>query len=996
MSDAGRPVPGPSPDLLVVRTPRGWNLTLSDRREATPISDAAMHALVRASGGAHLAADDAARLELEQAGISLPAEGADFPAPSTEASQTVSTFRGPTDWIGVHPATVAEPLPAFVGQVAAGCLLIEGLNGHSHTLDEIDMILLESLVAGGSVGQVIESVNATLGAAAPSDDEIGGRLRRIADAGRMLLWIDYRADTAGQPDPTPVVADTTEAEDAAPAPVSLGLKGELRRLQFPGRVYAAKGYRGLRRAERKLRAARGGATVAPDAPVDDELAVVETVHAAPDTATPDTAPVEEVATAADPSGEGADDERSGVVYLEPPFVGEAPEGAIPVYSVFQVETGPPLSLGMLLATARQYDDGVLNERFELRRVEDPDSFIADLETRTGPAVLLLSHYVWSFDHNMEVARRGKAANPELVIIHGGPSTPKYEVNCEDWFAKYGDLVDVAVRSEGEITLAEALLAISASAPELDLARLEDVEGLTFRHPADGRIVRTADRERVADLDVLPSPYLTGEFDHLDPSAWVEVTLETSRGCPYGCTFCDWGSSTLSRIRKFDIDRVAAEMHWAGEREFHAWAMGDANFGIVSRDVEVTKRITEVKKRWGYPRFLGFNVAKNTTKHLTAIVDELVQAGVGPVFSLALQTRDEDTLEAIRRTNISTDHYTSLASSMRRRGLPLQADIMLGLPGQTLESLAGDLQFLTDHEVPARMWITHLLPNAPINEPEYREEWQVKANEHGVVISTKSFTAEDRAEMIRIRHAYTVFEQFGLLRHITRHVQWDHGVPIIDILRRIVTVSHEDPERYPLLNWTMRYFDYFNVPPLGWRSFYAEVRRFLVTEFDVPLTPALDTVLDLQAFLMPEIGRTFPATITLRHDYTQYFRDRTRGLWMSQPAATTGTPLREYGPALFTVYGDPLSRCGPGSINVISDPRNEAMTDDFWMAGHWEIDSPLVVSQAQVAASQKFIGLLEQVPDDLPDEPDPSERSSVRVTLARSAAATDDAHDTPAD
>src|SRR5690606_13494293 len=110
---------------------------------------------------------------------------------------------------------------------------------------------------------------------------------------------------------------------------------------------------------------------------------------------------------------------------------------------------------------------------------------------------------------------------------------------------------------------------------------------------------------------------------------------------------------------------------------------------------------------------GFNVAKNTTKHLTELVDRLVSANVTPYFTLALQTRDDETLESIRRSNISSDHYVSLAASFRRRQLPVSADLMIGLPGQTVESFSKDLQFLMDHDVPARMWIAQLLPNAPI-------------------------------------------------------------------------------------------------------------------------------------------------------------------------------------------------------------------------------------------------------------------------------------------
>lgn len=964
MSDRRPALPATSPDLLAVRTPRGWNLTLPDRREPVPVEDATLHALVRVSGGAHLSPDDPARRQLEEAGLTIAdVDGADVAAPPVDPAKSAPGSRAALPGAAPHrPDTLVSPLPAFVGVVVAGALVIEGRLGDRLTLDEVDLVLVEQLSERTTVAEVVEATQELLGEGAPPYEDLALRLRALSDAGRIRA---YAADPAAAPAPAPAPEPAPVAEAPAPPPST--------RIEFPGR-------RQLGRIRKRVRIALGTLPATPPAPAVDE--VEAPVAPAPPVVVslPTEAAVEELR---DTAIEGEYGTPTEVVYLDSPRVEPVAEGAIPVYSVFQVETGPPLSLAMLTATARHYEDGRLNERFEIRRVEDPDSFYEDLAGRDGPAVLLLSNYVWSIAHNLEVARRGREINPDLVIVHGGPSTPKYVEQCEEFFAEHGDRVDVAVRGEGEITLAELLVALSASWPKLDLAVLEGVEGLTYRRPSDGAIVRNEDRDRVTDLDTLPSPYLTGEFDHLDPSAWVEVTIESSRGCPYGCTFCDWGSSTLSRIRKFDLDRVAGEMDWAGKRKYHAWAMGDANFGIIARDVELTQRIVQVKERWGFPVFLGFNVAKNTTKHLTAIVDELVNARIAPVFSLALQTRDEDTLEAIKRTNISAEHYTNLASSMRRRGIPLQADLMIGLPGQTVDSLCGDLQFLADHEIPARMWITHLLPNAPINDPEYREEWKVQANEFGVVISTKSFTAEDRAMMIRMRHAYTVFERFGILRHFTRYLQWDHDVEIIAFLRRIVEITEREPGRYPLLNWAMRYFDYFNVPPLGWRTFYQEVRRFAVEEFDVPLSAALESVLGLQAFLMPEVGRQFPDSLALRHDFFQYFQDRTRVLWAPQEEQPPYRHLDEYPSAVFTVYADPLARCSDGTLTVITDPRNEAMTDDFWMQGHWEMDSPLVVNQPQVAGNQSFIGLLEQVPADLPDEAEaaPSE-ASVRVKLAR--------------
>lgn len=659
-----------------------------------------------------------------------------------------------------------------------------------------------------------------------------------------------------------------------------------------------------------------------------------------------------------------------VVYLDDPFPGGS-AGPVPVYAVWPTRTGPVLALGMLTAAARHHDGGRLAEWYEVRRPEEPRSFLADLARRDGPAVLLLSNYVWSVDQNLDIARAARDRCPEVVIVHGGPSTPKYEADVDRFFSEHEGLVDVAVHGEGEDTLVALLEALGPSWPTVHHGALRHVAGLSYRDPRSGTIVRTPDRARVADLDRLPSAYLTGEFDHLPNEAWdvpsglLGWIFESNRGCPYGCTFCDWGSSTMSRIRKFDLDRVEAEMRWAAARGLHAWTITDANFGIVSRDVEIAERMAALKAQHGQPSHFGFNVAKNTTRHLTEILDRLVGAEIVPHFSLALQTRDEATLDAVERTNISTDHYLALAAAFRRRGLPLDADVMVGLPGQTVDSFAADLQFLVDHEIPARMWITELLPNAPMNEPSYRARHAIQTDEHQVVVATSSFTATDRRTMMRLRHAYTAFERFGILRFVARYAQWDHDVAAISIHRRIVELSDTDPERYPLLNWVARHFDHFNVPPLGWRAFFAEVGTFLDQEFDIGPSPDRELVLQAQAFLLPESDRTFPATLALEHDLVRYVRDHTRGLW-GDGVPSRGGRLTDYGPSELVVQGDPLDRCGRG-LTTTRDPRNEILTESFWIVGHWELDSPLLTNYSEVAGAGSYTCRAGTVPSDLGDD-----------------------------
>jgi len=956
---AGRHAKGPVPGLLVVRTPVGWFVTPAERTEPIMVDLKAVLAIVRASGGLPLDLDERLVDELADALVFDDAidDAVDDGSPVPDDVRSWSSITGiasspappMTDWM--------FPAAALVAKVTCGALLVEGIDGRQLLLDDLDIVLLDALddPNGASVRDLIAAAHARLDDRRVGDDDLGGRLARMAAIGRIRYYPESRAGAANLPaaDAEPaggsvsVAADSSSASSTPPSARQAvdRVVLRLRTQPFPGRT-------AVRAAYRRFAAARAGAT----ASTGSTRSPVATAAAASDALQAGDAdgPLGAAVAAIDaPPLETS-------IYLASPRVGPAREGLIPVYAPFQRRLGPVLSLAMLTASARNFDNGRLNDTYEIRRTEDSDSFLADLATRPGPAVVLCSNYIWSMAHNLELIERARAINPELLFIHGGPHTPKYDRDCDAFFAEHPHTVHVTVRGEGEVTLVEILRALEPGLPAFDLSLLADVAGISYRDAETGERVKTPDRDRIADLDSLPSPYLTGELDHLAPEAFsTHITFESNRGCPYGCTFCDWGSMTLSRIRMFDLDRVGAEMAWAGERSIEGWVVADANFGIMARDVEVARRLTGVRRRYGVPAGLGFNVAKNTTKHLTAIVDHLVEEGVAPHVSLALQTRDEDTLEAVRRTNISTDHYVSLAAGFRRRGLPLQADLMLGLPGQTVDSFRGDLQFLMDHEVPARVWITQLLPNAPMNDPLYRDEYAVVADVSGVVVSSRSFTPEDRAYMKRLRHAHAVFERFGLLRHIMRYLQWDHGVPITETMTRVVHVTQNEPRAYPLLNWSMRSFDLFGVPPLGWRSFYDEVRRFVLTELAIEPSPALETVLALQRFLMPEHGRQFPDSIALDHDYVAYYRSATASLWSSGEFRPPGRPLTDHGPAAFTIYGDPMDRCG-GGMRVYEDPRNEAATDSFWYSGHLELDSPLVQNYADIAATGSYIGLYDQV------------------------------------
>jgi radical SAM superfamily enzyme YgiQ (UPF0313 family) len=620
----------------------------------------------------------------------------------------------------------------------------------------------------------------------------------------------------------------------------------------------------------------------------------------------------------------------------------SPPGRIPVYFIWHDNVTPLLSLGMLAAAARAADGGRLNERFELRRPELAGSALRDLAGRTGPAVLICSDYVFTLNENIDTARRAKALNPDLVVIHGGPSSPKYEQDIADFFSAFGDVADVLARGEGEALLCELLDAIGPALPAIDPECLARVDGIAYRLPATGEIVRTPDRARIADLDQLPSPYLTGEFDHVHPSLWLDPPMfETNRGCPYGCTYCDWGSATMSRIRKFDIERVAAEFEWAVTRG-HGLMICDANFGILARDVEIAQRIADLHRVHGGPTTVLITPSKNRIKHLTKAFDVMYQVGIAPLASISLQTTDEATLASIARENISIDAYLDLAAGLRRRRHALVGDLIVGLPGQTYESYVADLQFMLDHEIMPRTFPLRMLPNSPMNDPEERIRHGVEVNDAQVVAATSTLSADERERVLRIHYVEIVAERAGLLRHIMRYLQWDLGIPATAVMEQIVAVVDGERDDYPLLTWVFTRFDAVPAPPLGWRSFYDEVLQFLVRELGVECTDTLVSVVDLQRFLMPAPARRYPDSVALAHDYVAYYASASRTLYTTGQAGTPEHPLEAYPPSVFTIAGDP-TQTGDRGLHYYGDARDPRLESDFHMGGRGvnELDSPLL-------------------------------------------------------
>jgi hypothetical protein len=403
-----------------------------------------------------------------------------------------------------------------------------------------------------------------------------------------------------------------------------------------------------------------------------------------------------------------------------------PDGRIPVYFTPHMENHYPLALGMISAAIGAHKDGALLKQFQLLPISylNPQELISGPYRKFGPGIWLFSNYMWSLDVNLQISNMLKSRDDLNLIIHGGPSTPGYPAACAD-FMNRNQSVDIAVHGEGEVAVSELMEKIHRDehgrivySPE-DLA---SVEGVTFRDSSEpGGLVNSKPRTRLKEPDSIPSPYLTGVFDSYDGKVEAAI-IESNRGCPFGCTFCDWGSATKQKVRKFELERVKGEIEWIGRNKVRVLWIADANFGMYDRDIELSEFIVATKKKYGFPQEVVVNYTKNTTRRLVDIIKAFSAGGIISQGIISIQTTDDATLKVINRQNIKTEKYDELTAVFADANLPLSTDLMIGLPGITPEAFDRDLQRYFDVDVSTKAYPTQLLPNSPMADPDYMEKY----------------------------------------------------------------------------------------------------------------------------------------------------------------------------------------------------------------------------------------------------------------------------------
>ncbi|MGK5533170.1 B12-binding domain-containing radical SAM protein [Streptomyces sp. URMC 129] len=352
----------------------------------------------------------------------------------------------------------------------------------------------------------------------------------------------------------------------------------------------------------------------------------------------------------------------------------------------------------------------------------PEALAEALDGHRAPDVIGFSHYIWNANLALEFAQVIKERSPQTVVVLGGPHYPlDADQQARFWHERFDGIVDFYVEGEGEEAFADLLLALQDG--EVTPGSIPGVHFMTH----DGTLAASPPRPRLPHLSSVPSPYVAGLMDEFFDGRLVP-TVQTNRGCPFKCTFCQEGTAYFQKVAQKPHDRIEEELHYIGRRMQPLIEAGtarnellitDSNFGMFPQDAETCRVLAECRQLYGWPRVINVTTGKNQRDRVLSAVAQVPGA---ISLSGAVQSLDTDVLAAVERENIDAGKLMAIALAARQSGARTHSEVILALPRDSKERHLNALRELMDGGFDRiNMFQLTLLPGSEMSADIYRRE-----------------------------------------------------------------------------------------------------------------------------------------------------------------------------------------------------------------------------------------------------------------------------------
>jgi anaerobic magnesium-protoporphyrin IX monomethyl ester cyclase len=210
----------------------------------------------------------------------------------------------------------------------------------------------------------------------------------------------------------------------------------------------------------------------------------------------------------------------------------------------------PLAIGYISA----YVKSVFNEEVQIELFRTFESLYEALN-KNIPDIIGCSWYAWNFHLTTNALKYIKAMHPKVLTVVGGANVSEKSDNCINDFHNF-PCIDIMIPNEGEIPFVNLLNTYINNGYENTLKTT--IPGVfSFDRTVD-RLIHGDLLPLANDINIFPSPYLSGSLDKFINEGWVPM-MQGSRGCPYRCAFCVSAKDSWKKVRAFDTSRIKEEI-----------------------------------------------------------------------------------------------------------------------------------------------------------------------------------------------------------------------------------------------------------------------------------------------------------------------------------------------------------------------------------------------------------------------------------------------------
>lgn len=347
----------------------------------------------------------------------------------------------------------------------------------------------------------------------------------------------------------------------------------------------------------------------------------------------------------------------------------------------------------------------------LRDQRLPSLMVGSIETNTAQdpwwiayRILNLAHkpdfiaipcYCWNMSSVKSIIKILESELPEAKIILGGPEvSPIAAQTLEE-----NPHAHAVISGEGEKALCNFIHSHMRGGDPSSVA------GVTMR--VEGEIVTGPPAQVIEKLDDIPLPYTESNPPATDGSAYIE----TFRGCPHSCAYCFEGKG-IARIRSFSPERIKREIKTLAETPgMQSFSFIDSVFNLT---LERLKMLTEILEPYAQKGLMLHTIEVDIEKIDDEQADLLARCGVRSVET-GPQTTCECALELNKR-RLDVDKYRAGVEACKRVGIAVDTDYIIGLPGDTPESVLESFRFAVSID-PNKIQAStlHVLPGTELSE-----------------------------------------------------------------------------------------------------------------------------------------------------------------------------------------------------------------------------------------------------------------------------------------